>query len=174
MSLGRYLLLVFFFNAFALGNGPVMLSLFQTNLVEREHLLTTDELLYAFTTAQVTPGQNNLYVASVGYLLYGMVPALLAVGVIVVPGYLMLPLMRGQQYIGNSVAVQRFIRGMTAASLGLMLAAAVGMGRQCLVHPVAWTAFLGTLVLTQLLRWNELLSLLLASGIAAGIWMYAS
>jgi chromate transporter len=166
MSLGRYLLLVFLCNAFVLGNGPAMLSLFQKGLVERAHALTTNELLCAFTIAQATPGQNNLYVGSVGYLLFGLVGAMLAVLVLVLPGYLVLPLVHGQARFGANVYVRRLIRGMTAASLGLMLAAAVLMGRQCLTQPAAWLALVLALVLTQWLRWNEPVSLVTASGCA--------
>jgi len=166
MSLARYLVLVFAFNAFALGNGPVMVSLFQRGLVEQRQVLSTDELLYSFAIAQATPGQNNLYVASIGYLLYGLVGAVLALVVLVAPGYLVLPLVHGRERFGNNPRVRRFIRGMTAASLGLILAAAVTIGRHCLTEPAAWVAFLLTLLLTQLLRWNELVGFATACGVA--------
>lgn len=167
MSLGRYLMMVFAFNAFALGNGPVMVSLFQRSLVDQRQILSTDELLYSFAIAQATPGQNNLYVASIGYLLYGIVGALLALVVMVAPGYLVLPLIHGRERFGNNPRVRRFIRGMTAASLGLILAAAVTIGQNCLIHPVAWLAFLLTLLFTQLLRWNELVGFVTACATAA-------
>ncbi len=167
MSLGRYLLLVFAFNAFALGNGPVMVSLFQRGLVDNLRLLSTDELLYSFAIAQATPGQNNLYVASIGYLLYGMLGAVLALVVLVAPGYLVLPLVHGRERFGKNVHVRRLIRGMTAASLGLILAAAVTIGEHCLTQPAAWVAFLLTLVLTQFLRWNELVGFATACAAAA-------
>lgn len=166
MSLGRYLFLVATFNALALGNGPVMISFFERALVRQRHVLGTDELLYSFAIAQATPGQNNLYVASLGYLLHGLVGAVLALIVLVVPGYLMLPLVHGQERFGNNPQIRRFLRGMTAAAVGLMLAAAATMGCQYLVHPAGWIAFLLTLLLTQLFRWNEVFGFAAACGIA--------
>lgn len=163
MNLGEFVLLVFAYNLLALGNGPVMVPLFRRSLVEGRSLLTTDQLLYAFAIAQVTPGQANLFVASVGYMLFGIIGALLAAAVINLPGYTMLVLVRGYERFGKIRAVRRFTRGMTTASVGLILAATVEIGRQSLTHPIGWVVFLLTLALTSFWNCPPLLSLLAAA-----------
>src|SRR6266852_7834169 len=99
MSLWRLTLLIALFNVMTFGNGPVMIPLLQNHLVEGSRVLTEDQLLYAFTIARVTPGQANFYVASIGYMLYGMPGAIVATLVIILPGYIMSPLRRGYDYV---------------------------------------------------------------------------
>ena len=164
MNLGDFVLLVFAYNLLALGNGPVMVPLFRRSLVEEQSILTTDQLLYAFAIAQVTPGQANLLVASIGYMLFGIAGGLLATVVINLPGYLMLLLLRGYERFGKIRAVRRFTRGMTTASVGLILAATVEIGRQSLTHVVGWVVFLLTLGLMYFWNCPPLLCLLAASG----------
>jgi chromate transporter len=167
MSLAEFVGLVFVYNLVGLGNGPVMLPLLRHGLVEERQALTVQQLLYAFAVAQVTPGQVNLHVASAGFLLFGLGGALLAVVAMSVPGYLMVPLLRGYERIRAAPAVRGLTRGATAASVGLILAATVQMGREALTGPAAWAVFLLTLALAQLLRWHALLCV--AAAAAAGL-----
>ena len=73
MSLLELCVTVFVYNAMTFGNGPVMVPLLQDDLVDRRGVLSTDQLLYGFTIARVTPGQANTYVAAIGYMLHGLV-----------------------------------------------------------------------------------------------------
>ena len=43
-----------------------------------EHVLSNDQLLFAFAIARVTPGQANLYVASIAYMMFGLLGATLS------------------------------------------------------------------------------------------------
>jgi chromate transporter len=140
VRLGHFLLLVFALNAVALGNGPVMIPLFQKSL-EEGGVLSEEQFLFAVAVGQVTPGQANLYVAALGYLLFGIGGALLAVLVIVLPAYLVLPLVRGYEHIRHFRLAQRFTRGMTAASVGLILAAALQIGSRSLTGRDGWVVF---------------------------------
>jgi chromate transporter len=121
-------------------------------------------MLFAFAISQVTPGQANLFVTSIGFMLFGVGGALVATAAMVLPAYAMLPLMRGYDRIRDFAVVRRFARGLTAASVGLIVAATVEIGRSCLTHGVAWLAFLLTLSLTRVVRWKPLPSLVAASG----------
>src|SRR5258707_604602 len=102
MSLWKLTLLIALFNLMTFGNGPVMVPLLQDHLVDGTRVLTVDQLLYAFTIARVTPGQANFYVASVGYMLYGMPGAALTTLAIILPGYVMIPLLRGYEQLRHS------------------------------------------------------------------------
>ena len=147
------------------GAGPTMIPLLQENLVDSRQVLTLDQLLYAFAIARVTPGQANVYVASIGYMLFGLPGAILTTLVIQLPGYVMLPLLSGYERVQKSRAVKGFTRGLTSASVGLILAATLSIGRRSLTNPVAWVVFSLALVLAYVLKWNPIISLFLASAV---------
>ncbi len=165
MSLWKLALLIALFNLMTFGNGPVMVPFLQTHLVEGARVLTEDQLLYAFTIARVTPGQANVYVASVGYMLYGMPGAALTTLAIMLPGYAMIPLLRGYEHLRHSDWIKGFTRGLTITSVGLILAAVVQIARGALTQRIAWIVFLATLVVTRLLKWNTMAALAVASGL---------
>jgi len=163
MSLWKLVLFIALFNLMTFGNGPVMIPLLQTHLVEGARVLTEDQLLYAFTIARVTPGQANFYVASIGYMLYGMPGAVFTTLVIMLPGYLMIPLLRGYEHLRHLDWITGFTKGLTVTSVGLILAAVIQIARGALTQPIAWVVFLAMLVMTQLLKWNALVALAVAS-----------
>ena len=163
MSLWKVALLIMLFNLMTFGNGPVMIPLLQTHLVEGSRVLTQDQLLYAFTIARVTPGQANFYVASIGYMLYGMPGAIVATLAIILPGYIMIPLLRGFEHLRDSRWINGLTKGLTVTSVGLILAAVVQIARGTLTQPIAWVVLRATLVMTQLLKWNILVTLAVAT-----------
>jgi chromate transport protein ChrA len=61
VSLLELCAVVFTYNAMTFGNGPGMVPLLQVDLVDRRGVLSSEQLLYAFTIARVTPGQANTY-----------------------------------------------------------------------------------------------------------------
>lgn len=162
MSLWKLALLIALFNLMTFGNGPVMIPMLQTHLVQGAGVLTEDQLLYAFTIARVTPGQANFYVASIGYMLYGMPGAVLATLAITLPGYVMIPLLNGYEHLRHSTWIKGFTKGLTITSVGLILAAVVQIARGALTQPIAWVVLLATLVMTQVLKWNILVALTVA------------
>ena len=159
MSLWKLALLIALFNLMTFGNGPVMIPLLQTHLVEGARILTEDQLLYAFTIARVTPGQANFYVVSIGYMLYGITGAIVATLAIILPGYIMIPLLHGYEHLRDSRWINGFTKGLTVTSVGLILAAVVQIARAELTQPIAWVVLLATLVMTQLLKWNIMVAL---------------
>ena len=163
MSLWKLTLLIALFNLMTFGNGPVMIPLLQTHLVLGSRVLTQDQLLYAFTIARVTPGQANLYVASIGYMLYGMPGAILTTLAIMLPGYVMIPLLRGYEHLHHSPWIKGFTKGLTVTSVGLILAAVIQIARDALTQPTAWVVLFATLIMTQLLKWNALTALAAAT-----------
>lgn len=173
MNLLTLTALIFIFNVMTFGNGPVMIPLLQHNLVDTSHVLTNDQLLYAFAIARITPGPANVYVTSVGYFLYGVPGALTTTLAITVPGYLMLPLLKEYERIRAKKVVKNFTRGLTAASIGLIVAVTVQIAKSTLTNLVAWLIFPFTFVLTFWLKLNPLLSLAIATGMGLllKIWL---
>jgi chromate transporter len=167
MNLWKLTLLMAVFNVITFGNGPVMIPLLQTHLVEQSRVLSEDQLLYAFTIARVTPGQANFYVASIGYMLYGMQGAMLTTLAIMLPGYLMILLLKGYERVSHLQWIKGLTRGLTVTSVGLILAAVVRISRGALTQPIAWVVLFLVLLLTQVLKWNAIKSL--AAGSAVGL-----
>jgi len=163
MTLWKLALLIALFNVMTFGNGPVMIPLLQTHLVDGARVLTEDQLLYAFTIARVTPGQANFYVASIGYMLYGMPGAIITTLAIILPAYVMIPLLHGVEHLRESRWIKGFTNGLTVTSVGLIFAAVVQIARGTLTQPIAWVVLLATLVMIQLLKWNIFVALAVAS-----------
>ena len=71
MSLWDMLVQIAVANVLTFGNGTVMAAVLQSSFVQQAHVLTNEQLLFAFALARVTPGQANLYVASIAYMMFG-------------------------------------------------------------------------------------------------------
>jgi len=170
VSLWELVAAILTYNVLTFGNGPAMIPLLQENLVDRRQVLTIDQLLYAFAIARVTPGQANVYVASIGYMLFGLAGAILTTLAVQLPGYLMLPLAGSYERFRHSQAVKGFSRGLTSTSVGLIFAATLSIGLRSLTNPVAWIVFPLTLAMAYLLKWNSIVSLVVAS--AAGLVLH--
>lgn len=171
MSLLELAFLAFLFNLETFGNGPTMVPLLQSSLVEARHVLTQDQLLYAFTIARVTPGQANVYVASVGMMLFGIAGAVVTTLAILLPGYAMIPALKLRERWKGAPAVEHFTRGLTSTSVGLIFAAVVSIAASTLHGWIAWVVFVATLVLLQVFRWNPVLSI--ALGGALGLLLFS-
>lgn len=171
MSLWDFLVAVGMANLLAFGNGGAMFALLQRSLVQDSGAVTNDQLLYAFALARVTPGQANLYVASLGYMLFGMSGAVLSIVAIASPAYLMLPAMRGYQAFQGNRAVRGAVRGLACTSVGILLATTLNLSRDALTTPVAWIVFATALVLLQLTRLPTLVSLLAATALGVVVFL---
>ena len=147
MSFPQLLLMIFTYNLLAFGNGSALLVLLQHHLVQEAGILNPDQFLYAYALGRVTPGQNNLYLASIGFMIYGWLGALASIAAIQIGGYFVLPVLKIYDRIRQWHSVQGFVRGLTAASVGLMFTVAYRVGREALLGPVPWIVFLVTLLL---------------------------
>ena len=156
-------------NLLSFGNGPVMVALLQRAFVEDAHALTNDQLLYAFAIARVTPGQANLYVASIAYMMFGFGGALLSMVAIAAPSYLMIPLMGSYARFRRLHAVRRFTRGLASTAVGLMLASTWNISKGSLDAPVAWVVLAVALGLMLFTRLPTLVSLALGTGLGIAV-----
>jgi len=113
-------------------SGTATLPVVRQDFVVRRAWLTDRELNLAFTAGRSGPGPNGVYVVSVGYLVAGIPGALAGWLALITPAFLAIPLVR---VVGAHVRNPRLlgaIRGSTAASAGLVLAANVPMARDAL------------------------------------------
>jgi chromate transporter len=141
------------YNIMTLSNGPVMVTMLERILVTERHAITLDRLMFALAIGRVTPGPASSYVASIGFTMFGMVGALASTMAIVLPAYLVLPLVKGYERIRRVRGVESFITGLIAAQVGLILCSIVRLGRQSIVSigaaAVCGVTFLLTYVFKQ-------------------------
>ena len=169
MSLFGLVALVLGFNLLTFGNGPVMVPLLQRHLVEQAGILSLDQFLYAYALGRATPGQANLYVAALGFMTFGWAGAVATIAAIQVPGYLMLPLVKGFERFRDVRAVRGFTRGLTAVSVSLMLAVTYDIGRETLDDAITVVVFMLTLGLITVRRWNALGAMFAAGLLGAAL-----
>ena len=174
MTLGQMLVQLAVANVLTFGNGTVMAAILQQSFVQRAHALSTEELLYAFSLARVTPGQANLYVASIGYMMFGFPGALLSIVVIAAPSYLMIPLLYSYEYVRGNRLVLSMTRGLAATAVGLVLATTWNLSKDSLNAPVTWAVLAIALALMLFSRLPTVVSLLLATGSGVALVLLTS
>ena len=162
MSLVQLLTFLASVNLLTFGNGNVMVAVLQQALVQQAHVLTNEQLLYAFSIARVTPGQANLFIGAIGYMLFGLPGALSSMVVIVAPAYLMIPLLRGFHLLSGNRRVLSMTRGLGSTAVGLLLASTWNLSQGALNSPVTWTVFGLALALMLFTRLPTVVSLLAA------------
>jgi chromate transporter len=112
------------------GGGFVMIPLIESEVVDSHHWLTHQEFVDATALGQITPGPVLITATFIGYRVAGTLGALAATISIFLPSFVMTVV------AGSSLArfhtnklVQSFLRGVTPAVVGLLIAAGISVGR---------------------------------------------
>ena len=116
--------------AITFGGGFVMIPLIEAEVVDSHHWLTHQEFVDATALGQITPGPVLITATFIGYRVAGTLGALVATVSIFLPSFLMTVI------AGSSLArfhtnkiVQSFLKGVTPAVVGLLVAAGISVGR---------------------------------------------
>jgi chromate transporter len=116
--------------AVTFGGGYVMVPLIEAEVVHERGWLTQREFVEAFALGQITPGPVLVTATFIGYRVAGTLGALVATVSIFLPS-LVLTIVAGsslRRFRANR-QVQAFLRGVTPAVVGLLVAAAWAAGR---------------------------------------------
>jgi chromate transporter len=112
------------------GGGFVMIPLIEAEVVDSHNWLTHQEFVDATALGQITPGPVLITATFIGYRVAGTLGALVATVSIFLPSFLMTVI------AGSSLArfhtnkiVQSFLKGVTPAVVGLLVAAGISVGR---------------------------------------------
>jgi chromate transporter len=112
------------------GGGFVMIPLIESEVVDYHHWLTHQEFVDATALGQITPGPVLITATFIGYRVAGTLGALVATISIFLPSFVMTVV------AGSSLArfhtnkiVQSFLKGVTPAIVGLLVAAGISIGR---------------------------------------------
>jgi chromate transporter len=157
------------------GSGYVLLAFLRGDLVERLHWLTESQLLDAVAVGQVTPGPVFTTATFVGYVLGGGGGAAVATLGIFLPAFVfvaisgpLVPRIRSSRIAGAA------LDGVNVASLALMAAVALQLGRAAIVDVP--TAALAAACAVALIRyrlhslWLVLGGALLGAAVTYGPW----
>ncbi len=131
------------------GSGYVLLAFLKSEFVVKLGWLTNAQVIDAIAVAgQMTPGPVFTSATFIGYLLGGWPSALLATLGIFLPSFFLVGLLsRVLPLVRKSWWAASFLDGVNAASLGLMTAVAIQLGRVVLVDIFAIALTLGALFL---------------------------
>jgi len=112
------------------GGGLVMVPLTESEVVNTHHWLTHQEFADAFALGQITPGPVLITATFVGYRVAGTLGALVATVSIFLPAFLMtIAAASSLRRFRDNEQVQSFLRGVAPAVVGLLVAAALSVGR---------------------------------------------
>ncbi len=141
------------------GGGYVLFAFLQQQLVERNHWLTSQQLIDAIAIGQFTPGPLFTTATFVGYLLAGHGGAIGATIGIFLPAFICVGLVSPLvPYLRGSVITGKFLDGVNCGALALMIAVTFELGQQILVNGMLWVITVITwLVLYRYPKFNSIL-----------------
>lgn len=153
------------------GGGYVFIPLIQKIVVDGFHWLTQTEFTSAIALGQITPGPILISAAFIGYKVKGFLGAALATfAIFFPPALLMVNSSQVLDRIKQSAGVQAALRGVRAAVVGMIFAAAVVIGRGAVFHWATLMIFLLSLLALIRLR-IDILWIIPAAGVA-GVLLY--
>ena len=137
------------------GSGYVLLAFMRADFVTRLGWLTDRQLIDAIAVGQVTPGPVFTTATFVGYVLGGVPGGVVATLGIFLPSFVfvalvhrVIPKLRGSAWLGS------LLDGVNVASLALMAAVTLQLGRASLVDPLSFALALVAGALVWLTRIN--------------------
>jgi chromate transporter len=146
------------------GGGFVLIPLLRDRLVTQLGWLTPQQFLDGVAISNLTPGPIAVLATFAGYHMAGVAGGLLSTAALFAPAaVLMLAIGRGYGRYKDDERVQRILGAINPAVAGLVLSAAVLLGRGALVSWRGWMLFAASLIL---LRWPPVVAL--AVGAAVG------
>jgi chromate transporter len=118
--------------------GLASLPVIQESLVNHYHVLTNEQLNEAVVITRSTPGPVGLWVVSAGYFVAGLPGAIAGWLAMITPALLIIPLVH---FVGRKMEhprVKSILQTIVIASAGLLLSAAIPLGRDGFTGPITW------------------------------------
>lgn len=135
--------------AFTFGSGLAIVPFLQEGLVDKYGWLTEQQFVDAVAMGLISPGPVVIMATFAGYLVYGVLGAVIATTAVFLPVYafVVIPGRFFRRYERHP-RLQGFVKGATAAAAGAIAGAAIIIGRQTIT---SWLAVLIGLVALGLL-----------------------
>jgi chromate transporter len=141
-------------SAFTFGSGLAIVPFLHAGLVEERHWLTESQFVDAVAMGLITPGPVVIMATFAGYLVHGILGAVVATAAVFLPVYLFVvipgPLFRRYEKHPRLIG---FVKGATAAAAGAIAGAAVVIARQTIKGNQWWlSVVIGAVALALLLQ----------------------
>ena len=169
-SAGTIATLFLFFlkaGAFVFGSGLAIVPFLYGGVVGKFHWLNERQFLDAVAVAMITPGPVVITAGFIGYLVAGLIGAIVAAMAVFAPPYLIV-IFGAPHYrrFAQNRQVKAFVQGVTAAAVGAIAGAAVILSKHALVDLPTMLIAIGTLVGLLTLKKLPEPVLILAAGVA--------
>jgi chromate transporter len=139
MILLKFCWILIVVNALTIGGGFVMLPMLHKEFVEKYHWLTNQEFIDAIAIGQVTPGPLTVMNAFMGYKIYGLFGAVMAMISSYLPCIIIVTLVAKYYYTyRESAIVNSSFKGIKPAVIGLLAAVSISLGKASLVDPITF------------------------------------
>lgn len=157
--------------AFVFGSGLAIVPFLYGGVVEQFQWLSERQFLDAVAVAMITPGPVVITVAFIGYLVAGLVGAIIASIGVFLPCYLLvvIPAKYFRRSAGNR-QIKAFVDGVTAAATGAIAGAAFVLGKRAIIDvPTAVIALATLAVLIKIKKVPEPLVILAAGAVGLAL-----
>ena len=139
MILLKFCWILIVVNALTIGGGFVMLPMLQREFVEKYHGLSNQEFVDAIAMGQITPGPLTVMNAFIGYKIYGLIGAIMAMISTYLPCIIIVTIVAKYYYAyKESVIVDSSFKGIKPAVIGLLAAVAIPLGNASIVDPITF------------------------------------
>jgi len=157
--------------AFIFGSGLAIVPFLREGVVHQHHWLSERQFLDAVAMGLITPGPVVITATFIGYLVGGLLGAVVATVAIFTPIYLGV-VVPGRWFIRHrdNAQVKAFVSGATAAAAGAIAGATVVLTRQAVVD--AQTGVVAAVGLAVLLRFKVREPYVVAAGAIAGLLLH--
>lgn len=150
------------------GSGYVLVAFLQTEFVDRLGWITSAQLLDAVAIGQFTPGPVFTTATFIGYLVAGVPGAVVATVGIFLPSFILVAVTNPFiPRLRQSPWPAALLDGLVAASLGLMAAVSVELGRQAIIDVPTIVIALASVALLIRFRVNS--TWLIVGGALVGV-----
>jgi chromate transporter len=143
--------------------GLASLPVVQHELVETRHVLTDSQLTEAVVITRSTPGPLGLYIVSIGYFAAGVPGAIVGWLAMVTPALLIIPLLVFARRKAEHPRFKTILQTVILASSGLLLAAAIPLGRDAITGNLTAAVAVATIAL---IVWTKIDTLWIILGAA--------
>ncbi len=171
---GLIQILLFFMksSAFVFGSGLAIVPFLYKGVVQQFGWLNERQFLDAVAVAMITPGPVVITVAFIGYLVRGLLGAIVAAVGVFLPVYLLtiIPAPWFKRHRDN-VQVKAFVQGATAAATGALTGAVVVLAKRAIFDLPTAAIALVSLLLIWRFKLPEPVIVLLSGGIMLGIFL---
>src|SRR5215213_7546725 len=147
----------FFFKAgaFTFGSGLAIVPFLHSGLVDEHRWLTEQQFVDAVAMGLISPGPVVIMATFAGYLVYGIVGAIVATAFVFLPALLLVvlpgPFIRRHE---NHPRLQGFVKGATAAAAGAIAGAAIVIAGDVIAS--TWSIVIAVVALALLLQtWRK-------------------